>query len=315
MTNVTIRQLRALLAIRRHGTIIAAARELLLTGPAVTLQLKQLEEDAGVSLFDRTAHGMRPTIAGAAFLQAAEEIIARLSELDRELDEIRGAKKGSVTVGVVSNAHYFAPQLANAFMAEFPTIDVRLFMGKRQEAIARLKNFDVDILLTARPPRDVSVRATAFAEYKLGLVAAPDNRLVSGTSLSMSDVAAEPFIVREPGSGPRVSFERFLSNSGVRDGVSLIEMANNGTIKQAVMSDLGIAFLALHSAAAEIADGRLVVLDIQGLPICSQWFAVTRSDRSITPAMAAFQTFLETHAEQHLHAHDLPFGHDDAKRI
>jgi DNA-binding transcriptional LysR family regulator len=315
MTYATIRQLRALLAIKQRGTIIAAAKELHLTGPAVTLQLKQLEEDAGVALFDRTAHGMRPTIAGTAFIEAAEAVIERLRRLDLELDEIRGAKKGSVNVGVVSNAHYFAPQLATAFMAEYPAIDVQLFMGKRQEAISRLKNFDVDILLTARPPRDVSVRAMAFAEYRLGIVSAPDNPLAARDALAVADLLSEPFIVREPGSGPRVSFERFLANAKVKGEVHWIEMATNETIKQAVMSDLGIAFVALHSVSAEIADGRLVVLDVQGLPICSQWFAVTRSDRSITPAMAAFQAFLQTNAEHHLHAHDLPFGHDDTRRV
>lgn len=310
MTNVTLRQLRAIIAIKAHGTIVGAARAVGLTAPAVTLQLKQLEEEAGVALFDRTAHGMRPTTAGLAFIDAADAIVDRLRLLDEELDGIRGAKKGSLSVGVVSTADYFAPQLATAFMAQFPTIEVKLVTGKRPETIARLKNYDVDFVLTARPPRDLSVRAAAFAEYRLGVVATPGHPLVTRHDISKAEIMGEQFIVREPGSGPRASFERFLGGSPDRLGLHCIEMNSNEAIKQAVMADLGIAFVAIHSVAAEVAARQLIILDIQGLPIHSQWFAVTRSDRSITPVMATFQDFLTTKGAQHLQSHDAPYGQD-----
>ena len=109
MTNVTLRQLRALIAIKTHGKIISAAKAVGLTAPAVTLQLRQLEEDAGIALFDRTAHGMRPTAAGLAFIDAAEAIVEQAAAFSMsELDAIRGVKKGTLTIGMVSTAEYFA---------------------------------------------------------------------------------------------------------------------------------------------------------------------------------------------------------------
>lgn len=310
MTNVTLRQLRALIAIKTHGKIISAAKAVGLTAPAVTLQLRQLEEDAGITLFDRTAHGMRPTAAGLAFIDAAEAIVERLQLLDEELDAIRGVKKGTLTIGMVSTAEYFAPQLIAAFMAQFPNIDVKLLVGKRPETIARLKNYDIDIMLTARPPRDVSVRATAFAEYRLVIVSAPEHPLAGKRAISRDDLIAEHFIVREPGSGPRTSFERFLGGSLDSLGSHSMEMASNDAIKHAVIADLGIAFVATHTVAAEVEAKRLVILDVEGLPIQSQWFAVTRSDRSITPIMALFQDFLTERGAHYLQSHDALYGQD-----
>lgn len=310
MTNLSLRQLRAIIAISTKGTIVSAARMVGLTAPAVTLQLKQLEQDAGVALFDRTAHGMRPTAAGLVFIAAAADVEKRLRVLDEELDGIRGARKGVLNVGVVSNAEYFAPQLIAAFLAEFPDIEVRLVSGRRPETMLRLKHYDVDFVLTARPPRDLSVRAAAFADYQLAFVASPIHPLVAVPGISKEEIRKEQFIVREPGSGPRASFERFLGGPPERLGVHYIEMASNDEIRRAVMAEFGIAFVALHSVTAAVAAKQLVVLDVEGLPIQSQWFAVSRSDRSMTPIMSVFQEFLTTKGAHYLQSHDAPYGQE-----
>lgn len=292
MRSLTLKQLKAVQAIVTHGKIINAAKALSLSPPAVTIQLRQVEEEVGLALFDRTADGMRPTAAGLAFLDAAQAIEERMRLLQDQMDAIKGVRTGSLRLGVVSTAKYFAPSLMAAFMKEYPDIDMKLFIGNRADTIGSLKNRDVDIALMGRPAKDVPVRASAFGDHPLVIIAAPDHPLVKARDISKERIAQESFIVREPGSGTRISLEIFLSDIPGRIDDLGVEMASNETIKQAVMAGLGVAFISAHTIAFEVEAGRLAILDVAGMPIRRQWFSVMRSDHAISPAMATFHDFL-----------------------
>lgn len=289
-------------AIRRRGKIVDAAAELGLTPPAVTLQLQQLEREIGLTLFDRTSAGMRATTAGLAVLDAAQAIEERLRLLSDEIDAVKGVRRGSLRLGVVSTAKYFAPRLMAAFMEAFPGIEMKLAVGNRAETIDSLKNHAVDIALMGRPPANIAVRAAVFGDHPLVIIAAPDHAMVKQRDISKERVAEESFLMREPGSGTRISMEifmrgvpRWLDNPG-------IEMDSNETIKQSVMAGLGVAFISGHTVASEVESGRLALLDVVGMPLRRQWFAVARSDRAMTPAMVAFHEFLARSGARHLPA-------------
>lgn len=300
MTNLTLKQFRAIQAIVRHGKIVNAAKGLHLTAPAVTIQLRQVEEELGLTLFDRAQDGMRPTAAGLAVVDAAQAIEERLRQLNDEIDAIKGVRTGSLKLGVVSTAKYFAPRLMASFMKEHPDIDMRLIVGNRAETIASLRGHDVDIALMGRPPKDVPVRAIAFGDHPLVIVAPPDHPLAGARDISKERIAQEDFLIREPGSGTRISLEIFLGEVPGRLDDLGAEMGSNETIKQAVMAGLGIAFISAHTIASEVEAGRLVILDVAGMPIRRQWFGVMRTDRSISPAMAAFHDFLMRKGAMHL---------------
>lgn len=300
MKNITFRQLRSLLAIETHGKIVEAAKALGLTAPAVTLQLKQLEAEAGVQLFERMAHGMYPTEAGRTVLAAAHDIDERVRLLSEEISAFKGVKRGHLTVGAVSTVKYFAQPMFAAFSSEYPDIDLEIIIDRRDETIERLKNRAVDIALVGRPPRDISVRAAIFGEHSLVVVSAPHHPLVGRQGISKEEIAGEHFIVRGPRSVTRVFFERFMSEIPGRAASPNTEMESVEDIKRAVMADSGLAFLAAHSVAAEVQAGKLAVLDVAGLPIRRQWFAVSRTDRALTPVMTAFQNFLTRHSGEFL---------------
>ncbi len=299
MKNISFRQLRSLLAIESHGKIVEAAKVLRLSAPAVTLQLKQLEAEAGVQLFDRMAHGMYPTEAGRAVLSAARDIEDRLQLLSDELNAFKGIKRGRITVGAVSTVRYFAIAMQNAFANEFPDIDLELVIDRRTETIERLKKRTIDIALVGRPPRDISVRAAIFGEHSLVVVAPPHHPLVGLQNIAKADIVQEHFIVRGTGSSTRISFERFMADIPDAAG-PITEMELVEDIKRAVMVDTGLAFLAAHSVAEEVKSGKLAILDVVGLPIRRQWFAVSRTDRAMTPVMTAFQEFLTRRSGQFL---------------
>jgi DNA-binding transcriptional LysR family regulator len=292
MSNVTVRQLRALVAIRETGKISSAASRLGLTGPAVTLQLKQVEDEFGIALFDRASDGMRPTVAGLAAVEAARAVLDRLRQLGDEMKSIAAGGKGALTLGVVSTAKYFAPRMIAAFRKREAGITVDLIVGNRSEIIDALHRNTVDIALMGRPPRDVPVRAAIFGDHPLVIVAPADHPLARRHDIAKEVIAREHFLLREQGSGTRMSLEFFFSDVPGRIESIGTEMGSNETIKQAVMAGLGIAFLSAHTIEQELQLGRLVILDVIGMPIRRQWFSVVRADRNPSPAMQAFGEFL-----------------------
>lgn len=310
MLNVTIRQMQTLLTIHAKGRIVSAARTIGLTSPAVTLQLKQVEDEIGVPLFDRTAEGMRATAAGEVFLEAAREILDRMERLEGELDAVRGARMGTLNVGFVSTAHYLIPQLTEAFAQEHPEITVSLTLGNRQETIARLKSHEVDVIMTSRPPRDISVRAVPFAQYQLIVVASPTHPLAETHRIPRTELANETFIVREAETGPRQALDGWISTLKNDAPAHFIEMMSNEDVSRAVIANLGIAFVATHTVVDHLRSGALVALDIEGLPLNRQWFAVTRSDRNLSPAMSRFQDFLMRKGTGFLRTEDAIYTRD-----
>lgn len=292
MKNITFRQLKSLISIESHGRVAEAAKALGLTAPAVTLQLKQLEAEAGVQLFERLSHGMCPTEAGRVVLDAAKEIEERLQLLSDEINAFKGIKRGRLTVGAVSTVRYFAGSIAAAFSEKFPNIDLEFIIDRRLATIERLKNRSVDMVLIGRPPRDISVRAVIFGEQSIVAVCSPVHPLLKSASISKAEIAAEHFIVRGRDSDTRPYFDRFI---GVEH--SATEMDSIEDIKRAVMADVGVGFLSLDSVAEEVSAGTLAVLDVDGLPIRRQWFAVSRTDRAPTPVMLAFQEFLSRESQ------------------
>ena len=300
MRTLTLRQLRSVQAIYQHGTIAAAARSLGLTAPAVTLQIKQVEDDLGVTLFDRTSDGMHLREAGRAALRAANAIETVLQTLQDDIDAIKGVRHGSIRLGVVSTAKYFAPRLIAGFARDFPAIDIKLLVGNREEIIEKLRNYQLDIALMGRPPREFPVSAAAFGDHPLVMIAAPDHPLATARDIDKPRLLEETIIIREPGSGTRSSLEHFFTDIPDALESNVTEMGSNETIKQAVMAGLGIAFISAHTIAFEVEMNRLAVLDVVGMPIRRQWFAVSRSDHAPAPAERAFTDFLGAKGAQFL---------------
>jgi DNA-binding transcriptional LysR family regulator len=191
----------------------------------------------------------------------------------------------------VSTAKYFAPRLMAAFTRMHPHLELRLNVGNRGVVFEALRDYTVDLTITGRPPEDIDVEATAFGKHPLVVIAPADHAMAKRRAIPREALAGQRFLIREPGSGTRAAFEATFGSLGA--GLTTgMEIASNETIKQAVIAGLGIALISGHTVAAEIADGRLVALDIVGLPVMRDWYAVRRSDRTLSNAAAAFFTFL-----------------------
>src|ERR1700742_723792 len=289
--DLTIRQLRALGAVHAMGSVTAAARSLNLTQPAVTLQLRNLEALAGLPLIQRTGDGMRLTDAGREVMVLSERIEAALIDCEQALDMIAGRSGGRVSIGAVSTAKYFVPFAIAAFSKQHPKVDIVLRVGNREDIRQSLRGYDLDIAIMGQPPPDVPVEQRLLGEHPHVIVAAADHWLAKDSGLAVVDLTYETFIVRERGSGTRMLMEQFFQASDLLPKMGM-EMDSNETIKQAVIAGLGVAFISLHTVASELADGRLVVLDVAGLPIMRQWYAVRRLDKTLLPPAQAMLEFL-----------------------
>ena len=292
MRNLTIRQLRSIRAIDKVGKISIAARNLGLTAPAVTLQLKQVEEADGILLFERTSEGMQTTIAGEAYVETAGAVEDILQQLEDKIDAIKGGKTGRLRLGIVSTAKYFAPYLVAGFAASHPDIEIVMTVGNREKLVEMLHSHEADIFLMGRPPKGMHLNSFIFGDHPLVVIARPDHPLAGKRGISKERIASETFLIREKGSGTRISLEIYLGEiPGKLDALG-IEMDSNETIKQSVMAGMGIGFISAHTIAQEVASGRLIILDVESMPIKRQWFSVTRQNRTISPAIAEFQEFL-----------------------
>jgi LysR family transcriptional regulator for metE and metH len=178
-------------------------------------------------------------------------------------------------------------------------VEIRLEVGNRSTIIGALESNTLDLALTGRPPEHLDVDRAPIGPHPHVIVARPDHPLARRRRLAASVLADETFLVREPGSGTRNLMERFLAESRVTPRIGM-EMASNETIKQAVMAGLGIAFLSAHTVSAELADRRLAMLDIAGLPVVRQWFIVRLARRRLLPAAQALRQFLIDEGEKFL---------------
>ncbi len=296
---VTLKQLRALAAVVEAGTVSRAADALHVTAPAVTQQLQKLEACAGMALFERTPDGIRATEAGGEMLSTAARMENALSQCAEALELLGGIEHGRVAVGLVSTAKYFAPRLLADFMKTHPDVDVRIQIGNRAGIIAALRDFDLDFAVTGRPPQEFEINSVVIGEHPHIVIAAPDHRLANRKRLQFSTLAGERFLLREQGSGTRLLMRRLFSGAGLNPDLGL-ELGGNETIKQAVMAGLGIALISAHTVAVELADARLVALDVTGLPVVRQWFIVRQQSKRLLPAAQELWDFFAISGARYL---------------
>jgi LysR family transcriptional regulator, low CO2-responsive transcriptional regulator len=296
MLNVTIRQLQVFTSAARQLSFARAAEELHLTPQAVSMQVKELEGAVGLPLFDRSARRLALSTPGEYFLLHARRMLAALKDAEDTMARMKGVESGRLTIGLVSTAKYFVPRLLAQFRREHPGVELRLEVGNRQALVAQLQGNEVDLVIMGTPPRELDTRAEPFAANPLAIIAAPEHPLARLPQVPPELLGNEVFLVREPGSGTRASMEIFFKERRIVPA-TMVEMPSNETIKQAVMANMGISFLSMHTFALELATGLIGVLEIDGLPLVRRWHIVNMRAKLLSPAAEAFRYFVLERAE------------------
>jgi LysR family transcriptional regulator, low CO2-responsive transcriptional regulator len=242
-------------------------------------------------LFEQIGRKVHLAPAGVELLRYTEQAMELLRQASESLSAMRGLKRGVLKLGAVSTAKYFAPSLLSAFTPAYPEVTIKFDVGNREEIIQQLAANEIDLVIMGRPPRELDTVAEPFAKHPLVLIASPAHPLAAKRRIRLNQLETEYFIIREEGSGTRASMERVFGEPGVRFRVSM-EVSSNETIKQAVMANMGISFISSHTVGLELAAGKLVILDVVGLPIIRDWYVIHLSDKILAPIPAAFRAFL-----------------------
>lgn len=291
MKNATLRQLNVFEAVARHLSFSRAAEELHLTQPAVSIQIKQLENHAGVHLFEQLGKKIHLTPAGREMLHYSRAIIRQFKEADEALAALKGIRGGRLNIAVISAGDYFFPGILAEFCRRHEGVTIKLAVNNREEILRQLSENTTDLAVLLRPPENPDMLAEAFAPQPHVIVAAPDHGLARKRHIALRALANEAFLARERGSDTRIAMEEWLAECRVRFNVAM-EIKSTETIKQAVRAGMGISFLSAHTIGLELQVGRLAVLDVEGFPVMRNWHIVHHKNKRLPPVAVAFKEFL-----------------------
>ena len=291
MKNVTLRQLRAFEAVARQLSFSRAAQELHLTQPAVSMQMKLLEQASGLPLFEQIGRKIYLTEAGRELYHYTHTVQHQLEEAAQTLAAMKGIRHGKLDITLISTAMYFAPKFIANFCRLHSGLTLKLSVCNREALLARLAQNATELAIMGHPPQDMDIVTSPFAPNPHVIIAAPGHPLATARRVPLKRVAAETFLVREPGSGTRRLMQRAFAEHGLSINASM-EIGSDEMIKQAVMAGMGLGFLSSHTMQLELHAKRLVILDVIGFPIIRNWYVVHRTDKRLSPVAHAFKEFL-----------------------
>ena len=291
MRPYTLKQMQTFIEVARQRSVSKAAERLFVTQPAVSMQIRQLEDAFGLPLIEPMGRNIRLTHAGEAFLTYASAAMGQLKDLEALMAEHVGMKQGRIDLAVVSTAKYFIPMLLVRFGRQFPGIHIQLRIDNRENILGLMARNEADLVVMGRAPGTMDCEAIAFATNPLAIVGPPDHALVRRKNLPFSALGEHRFVVREQGSGTRAAMERLFAEHQTAMDV-VMEMPSNETIKQAVMAGMGLSFLSMRTVRHELASGHIALVDIEGMPMVGNWYITHLRHKKLSPAARAFKEFL-----------------------
>ncbi len=289
--NATLRQLKVFEAVARNLSYTRAADELYLTQPTVSIQIKQLTEIIGQPLLEQVGKRVFLTYAGQELLKVCRDIFEKLSRFEMLMSDIKGVKAGKLRLAVITTAKYVVPRLLGLFCQRYPGIDVSLEVANRERVLERMADNQDDLYVLGQPPEHVEVELASFLENPLVVLAPYGHPLVGIKHIPPKRLTEEPFLMREPGSGTRLSTEQFFDKRGLKLKVRM-ELGSNEAIKQAVAGGLGIAVVSAHTLALDHSIDELAILDVKGFPIRRHWYLAYPKHKQPSVVAQAFLEFM-----------------------
>lgn len=289
--HATLRQLQVFEAIVRLGSFTRAAEELFLTQPTVSMQIRKLTDAMGLPLFQHVGRNVEPTEAGLELYESCRRMFEILANLEMKVADLKGMKRGRLRMGVITTAKYLAPEMLGEFSQLYPGIDLALKVTNRENIIERMHSNEDDLYIMGQAPEDeLDVEAFPFAPNPLVVMAPRDHHLVGKKNISLQELAKEPFIIREPGSGIRDATLRTFEAKGLRPQIRM-ELGSNEAIKHAIVGGLGISVLSLHTLTLEGTDGPVAILNVEGFPILRNWYIVYPKGKELSLVARTFLDF------------------------
>jgi DNA-binding transcriptional LysR family regulator len=282
----SLHQLRTFVEIAGSGSVRAAAERLVVSQPAVSAALATLQREVGAPLFEREGRGLRLTESGKTLERYARRALALIDEGVHEAHAAAQADAGCLRVAAVTTAaEQVLPELLRGFRAHHGAVEVVLEVANRSRVWELLANWEVELVLAGRPPQGEAFRTLATRHNELVVVARPGRGRRGVKSL-----AGETWLLREPGSGTRLTTEEFFTHLSIAP--PRLTIGSNGAIREGARCGLGVALLARDAVARDIADGRLEIVPTRATPLVRPWHVIASAERDLAPVVARFVDYL-----------------------
>ena len=255
------------------------------------MQIRQLEQEAGLALTEQFGKQVHLTEAGEEVYRYARSILQQVTEMDDVLDKLKGVSGGRLRIAAISSANYFAPRLLGTFHQRFPDVSVSMDVTNQRAVLKLIRENEVDMAIMGQPPDDPYIEATPFMDNPLIIVAPPEHRLAKRKRIAVKELEKEVFLTREPGSGTRGAMQRFFRKEKLKLTTGM-GMGSLSSIKQGVQAGLGLGLLPRGAVQVELMLGRLVELKVRGLPIPRHWYVVMHKGKRLSLAAEEFRTLL-----------------------
>lgn len=292
LMRMTLRQLQVFNAVCDSLSYSRAAEEMALTQPAVSLQMRQIEELIGQPLFEYVGKKLYLTEAAETLKRASTDIFQRLESLDMQLSDLQGKLQGQLNLTIESSAKYFTPHLFAAFRQNHPEVSLHLVVVNHAQAVKRLNASRDDLFIMSMVPSNLELDFLPFLNNPIVAVAAPEHPLCQYPSLSLQDLTEFPLLVRESGSATRKACEEYCHQKRAHFSQRL-ELSSTEAQCEGVMAGLGIALLPRHAVRLETAAGLLKELPVQELPLYRSWCLVHGQGKRLSPVAQAFMAFIQ----------------------
>ena len=290
--HATLRQLRLFLALAETGSVSGAARAMHVTQPTVSMQLRELTESVGMPLYEVISRRVHLTDAGRDLAETVRRMTSEWDGFAQRIDALQGLTRGRLSIAVVSTAKYFVPRILGTFCQRYPDIDAALVVLNRDGVVERLRHNLDELYIMSQPPADMDLEDRVFLANPLILIAPAGHPLAKSERVTAAELAGESFVMRERGSGTRMSCEKHFKRLGIRPRIRL-ELGNNEAVKQAVAGGLGLAVVSAHSLDEHLPEQGICQLAAEGFPIESQWHIVRPRGKRHTPVGDAFERHLD----------------------
>ena len=283
---ITFRQLETFAEVARQQSFTKAAETLHLTQPAVSIQIRQIVETIGLPLFEQNGREIALTAAGEELLTTVHDLDDAWNRFESAIDDLKGFKRGKLRIGLVTTAKHFLPRMLGDFYRRYPDIDIQLEIANRQGIVERLLGNQDDLYVMSYPPTNLDIVSQPFLDNEY-VVLAPEAHWAVGKALTLQELATEPFLLREQGSGSRHVIDQHMRDTGIQLKVRL-SLASNEAIRELVASGMGLTVLSRQALGDRPGHDGLAILDVAGFPLKRQWNVVHLRGKVLSLPARAF---------------------------
>lgn len=297
---MNLHHLRIFSTVAQRRSITAAAADLLLSQPAVSLQLKALEKEVGLQLFERGGPKLLMTQAGEVLYRAALSILSSKDEAERAIMELRDGTKGRLILGAgTTGGMYVLPRIVQAYKHLWPDTEIIFHMGTTDQIIEKLLQNVLDMAMVGGPIEDRRLGVERVCGDEIVLIAAPSHRIASLGKVRLKELGSVAFIAPETGSRTRQLVERKLREAGVPLRI-VMQLPGTEGVKKAVEAGLGVGMVSSFAIEAECQAGVLQRIPIEGWRLTRPMTLVYRSQKYFSPVGERFREFARSYGAQHL---------------